>query len=299
MVSNENEKKLKDAQWIKRCEDSFSERFYSIAQDICQRRALRIVRLFGPTCSGKTTAANILINLFEGFGKKAHVISIDDFFYSRDELLSRARARGIDGIDYDSPDTIDLVALREFTEEIFESRAVHSPIFDFKEGKCVGYRELSIDENDIFIFEGIQANYPNVIEILSSHGSASIYIAPQSPICAGGEIFEPNEVRLMRRLVRDYHFRGSKPEFTFMLWESVRENEEKNIFPYVNSDYSVDSSMEYEIGVLKPYLLDIVAGMDKNDKYYEKALAIIEKISRIDEISSELILDGMLYCEFV
>lgn len=297
MVSNE--KILKNAEWIKKCEDSFSDRIYSIAEDICKRRALRIVRLFGPTCSGKTTAAQILIDLFEGFGKRAHVVSIDDFFYSREELLERSREKGIEGIDYDSPETINLEMLREFTEEIFESPVVHSPIFDFKAGRCVGFRELSIDENDIFIFEGIQANYPNVISILSSHGSASIYIAPQSPVCAGGETFEPNELRLMRRLVRDYYFRGSKPEFTFMLWESVRENEEKNIFPYVKSDYTVDSSMEYEIGVLKPYLCDIVGGMDKNDEHYGEALAIIEKISRVDEISSELILDGMLYCEFV
>jgi len=294
-----NDKNLKNADWIKSCEGRFADRFYSIAQDICQRRALRIVRLFGPTCSGKTTAAQILISIFESFGKKAHVVSIDDFFYSREELLERSREKGIEGIDYDSPDTIDLDALRTFTEEIFESSVVHSPVFDFKEGKCVGYREMSIDENDIFIFEGIQANYPNVIEILSSHGSASIYIAPQSNVCAGGETFVPNELRLMRRVVRDYHFRGSKPEFTFMLWESVRENEEKNIFPYTDSDYTVDSSMEYEIGVLKPYLRDIVAAMDKNDEHYQKALDIIDKISRVEEIPSELILDGMLYCEFV
>ena len=153
----------RQAEWIKRCEDSFADRFYSIAEDICQRRALRIVRLFGPTCSGKTTAAEILISIFESFGKKAHVISIDDFFYSRDELLRRSREKGVDGIDYDSPDTIDLEMLGKFTEEIFESSVVHCPIFDFKVGECVGYRELSIDENDIFIFEVIQANYPNVI----------------------------------------------------------------------------------------------------------------------------------------
>ena len=294
-----NDKNLKNAEWIKSCEDRFADRFYSIAEDICQKRSLRIVRLFGPTCSGKTTAAQILISIFESFGKKAHVISIDDFFYSREKLLRLSREKGNDGIDYDSPDTIDLEVLEKFTEEIFESSVVHCPIFDFKEGKCVGYREMSIDDNDIFIFEGIQANYPNVISILSSHGSASIYIAPQSDVCAWGQTFEPNELRLMRRLVRDYYFRGSKPEFTFMLWESVRENEEKNIFPYVNSDYTVDSAMEYEIGVLKPYLRDIVDRMDKNDKYYPTALNIIDKISGVDEIPSELILDGMLYCEFV
>ena len=295
-----NDKKIRDQEWIKQCEDSFAKRFFAIAEDICEKRHLRIVRLFGPTCSGKTTAADILISLFEGFGKRAHVVSIDDFFFGREELLKRSKEKGFDGIDYDSPDTIDCEVLGRFVEEIFESDEVHCPVFDFKEGRRTGYRTMSIDDNDMFIFEGIQANYPNVISMLSEHGSASIYIAPQESVSAGGEVFSPNELRFMRRLVRDYHFRGSSPEFTFMLWESVRENEEKNIFPYVNNrDYSVNSSMAYEIGVLKPYLEDIISKMDKNDPHYSKAEEILRRVSGVDEISSELILEGMLYCEFV
>ena len=296
----DNGKTEKNKNWIKQCEDDFAKRFFGIAEDICEKRHLRIVRLFGPTCSGKTTAANILISLFEGFGKKAHVVSIDDFFYGREELLKRSKEIGFDGIDYDSPDTIDCAGLMRFAEEIFNSNEVHCPIFDFKEGRRVGYRTLSIDENDVFIFEGIQANYPNVLSMLSQHGSASIYIAPQTSITAGKEVFSPNEIRFLRRLVRDYHFRGSSPEFTFMLWESVRDNEEKNIFPYVhNSDFSVDSTMPYEIGVLKPYIKDILSNMDKNDAYYSKAENILSRIEHVEAISSEYIVEGMLYCEFV
>ncbi len=299
MALNE-EKKRKNEEWIKQCEDSFAQRFYDIARDICEKRHLRIVRLFGPTCSGKTTAAQILISLFKKHGKKAHVISIDDFFYGREALLQRSREKGLKGIDYDSPDTIDCEALRRFAEEIFNSEEVHCPVFDFKEGRRTGYRTYTIDDDDIFIFEGIQANYPNVISMLSEHGSASIYIAPQEAVTAGGETFSPNELRFMRRLVRDYHFRGSSPEFTFMLWESVRANEEKNIFPYIDgTDYTVSSSMPYEIGVLKPYLCDIIGKMDKNDPHYGIAEEILRRVSGVEEIPSELILEGMLYCEFV
>ena len=295
-----NEKQTKQAEWIKECEKRFSDRFGDIAEDICRNRGLRIVRLFGPTCSGKTTSAEILISLFEGFGKKAHVISIDDFFYDRDTLLQKTKEKGLETLDYDSPDTIDLEALRNFAEEIFESDEVHCPVFDFLTGKREGYRTISVDDKDIFIFEGIQANYPEVIPMLSEHGSASIYIVPASDVESGGEVFVPNEIRLMRRLVRDYHFRGSAPEFTLMLWESVRDNEEKHIFPYVNDpDYTVDSSMAYEIGVLKPYLVDIIGKIDKNDEHYGAAIEILRKIEKTEEISSELILPGMLYREFV
>ena len=293
-------KTKKTAEWIEQCEKCFSEKFLDIAEDICENRGLRIVRLFGPTCSGKTTAAEILISLFDKLGKRAHIVSIDDFFYDKDRLAQIASDKGIDGLDYDSPDTIDLEAMKCFAEEIFDSVEVHCPIFDFNEGRRTGYRSMTVDENDIFIFEGIQANYPNVIEMLSEHGSASIYIAPMKNIEAGGQIFVPNEIRLMRRLVRDYHSRSSSPEFTLMLWESVRDNEEKNIFPYVgNSDYTVNSTMEYEIGVLKPYLEDIIEKMDKSDKHYPEAQRIREKISGVEPISAELIREGMLYCEFV
>lgn len=290
----------KTAKWIEQCENSFSKKFLGIAEDICKNRGLRIVRLFGPTCSGKTTAAEILISLFARFGKRAHIVSIDDFFYDKETLARIARDKGIDGLDYDSPDTIDREAMRLFAEEIFNSKEVHCPIFDFNEGRRVGYRNMTVDEDDIFIFEGIQANYPNVIEMLSEHGSASIYIAPLENVEICGRTFVPNELRLMRRLVRDYHFRSSPPEFTFLLWESVRANEEKNIFPYIgNTDYTVSSTMAYEIGVLKPYLEDIISKMDKNDKYYGDAMRIREKIADVEEISSELIREGMLYCEFV
>lgn len=295
-----NEKQQNQAQWIKDCENSFAERFNDIAEDICKNRHLRIVRLFGPTCSGKTTAAEILISLFEAQGKRAHVISIDDFFYDRETLLKKTKEKGLEGLDYDSPDTIDCDALKEFAQEIFESDEVHCPIFDFLTGGRDGYRTIRVDDDDIFIFEGIQANYPQVIPMLSEHGSASIYIVPQSNVESGGQTFVPNEIRLMRRLVRDYHFRGSSPEFTLMLWESVRANEEKNIFPYVDgTDYTVDSSMAYEIGVLKPYLVDIIGKMDKNDEHYPEAERILERISDVEEIPSDLILPGMLYCEFV
>jgi uridine kinase len=173
-------------------------------------------------------------------------------------------------------------------------------VFDFVKGCRTGYRTMSVDEDDVFIFEGIQANYKNVTEMLSEHGSASIYIAPMEHVSSGGQSFSPNELRLMRRLVRDYHFRSSSPEFTLMLWESVRANEEKNIFPYIeNTDYKVSSSMEYEIGILKPYLTDIIGKMDKNDERYGIALEILKKTENVEEIPASLIEEGMLYCEFV
>ena len=301
MAYNFDDKRLqKDAEWIELCEKRFSDKFYGIAGDICKNRGLRIVRLYGPTCSGKTTAAKLLISIFESFGKKAHLVSIDDFYFDRDVLYEKSKEKGQKTLDYDSPTTIDCDELYRFAREIFESDEVHCPIFDFKEGRRTGYKTIKVECDDIFIFEGIQACYPIVKQMLSEHGSASIFILPQESINVGGVSFSPNRVRLMRRLVRDYYTRNSTPEFTFELWKSVRDNEKKNIFPYAEeSDYCVDSSMQYEIGVLKPFLQTVLATVGEDSEYYEKSRQILDSIESVDIIPAELIRDDHLYREFV
>lgn len=303
-MSNADNRHYKDlnatAEWIARCEERFAEDVKSIAEDICLERGLKVVRLFGPTCSGKTTAADILVAVFESLGKRAHIVSIDDFYYSREYLLELSRAKGLDGLDYDSPDTIDAQALKIFVGEIFESNEAHCPVYDFTIGERNGHKTFSVDEKDIFIFEGIQANYPNVKEILSEYGSASIFIIPESRVCAGGVEFMPQKLRLMRRIVRDFLFRNSSPEFTLSIWRSVRANEDENIFPYAKeSDYFVDSSMEYEVGVLKPYLCRILAQVPTDSEFYPRAYEILSSLEKVDEIPRELILPHYLYCEFV
>ena len=96
MTYDNNITTQRNAEWIKRCEDNFADSIRRIAEDICKKRELRIVRLFGPTCSGKTTAANILISVFESLGKRAHIVSIDDFYYDRETLLQMSRAKGLE-----------------------------------------------------------------------------------------------------------------------------------------------------------------------------------------------------------
>ena len=300
-LSNKAEmQEYKNSQWIKQCEDSFAKQIYDITESIINKGNIKVIRLYGPSCSGKTTTARLLISYFRRYGKRAHVISIDDFYYNRDYLKKLSEDKGLSGIDYDSPDTIDCKELEAFVQEIFNDDKVSCPIFDFKTGERSGYKTMEIDDNDIFIFEGIQAVYPVVVDLFKKYDSTSIYIVPQKSIMAGGVCFEPNEIRLMRRLVRDYNFRGTDIATTFKLWDSVRDNEEKNIFPYVaESEYKVNSTMPYEIGILKPYLVKTLSDFDESDSHYEVAKYILERISLVEEISNKLILNGYLYKEFV
>lgn len=295
--------RLRDyAAWISECDERLSAELFTIAEEISMDEDVKLIRLVGPTCSGKTTAANMLKERFLSLGKHLHIVSIDDFYYDTDKLREISADLGKEKIDYDSPETIDINALRTFVNEIFTKDVSHCPIFDFNIGKRSGSREFRCGEEDIFLFEGIQALYPEVSELFLSigHPSVEIYIAPQSAIDVGGSVFDPNEIRLMRRLVRDKNFRRTDAEFTFHLWYSVRQNEEKYIFPYIkNCKYSIDSTMPYEIGILKPYLQKALSLLPLESEYKADADAILKKIARVPSLSDSLISDGSLYREFV
>lgn len=288
-------------QWISSCEENFQSRLVTLADELLAIDHLKIIRLSGPTCSGKTTLANLLKQRFAQKGKHLHLISIDDFYYDKAVLHARGQNDLTGHVDYDSVKTIDLKSLQRFTKDIFEKDVADCPIFDFKEGRRTGVRHIKSRERDVFLFEGIQVLYPEVSSLLHEYGdSAGIYISPQSELRVGDTIWTPNELRLLRRLVRDYHFRGTSATQTFFLWEGVRLNEEAHIFPYVEDcTYRIDSTMPYEIGILKPFLSEILASLDVNSPYRKHADEILKKLEIVEPLSVSLIPENSLYREFV
>ena len=284
--------------FVEICENEFEARLDVIADTVAQSNDVRIVALSGPSCSGKTTTANKLIRELEGRGKRVHVVSIDDFFYDISVLHEMAEETG--KLDYDSVKTIDLDALAECVEEIFADGKTHVPRFDFTEGKRVGYVEYSALGDDIFIFEGIQAIYPEVLSLLSKYKTISVCICVMSAIEIDGVVFEPHEIRFLRRVVRDYHFRSSEPEFTMELWEGVRCNEDQNIIPYIESvDMQIDSTLVFELSMLRPYLEDILGKLPAESKYYPRCVEILQKIKNIQAIPKDYISENSLYNEFI
>jgi uridine kinase len=116
----------------------------------------------------------------------------------------------------------------------------------------------------------------------------------------GEELFLPNEIRLLRRLVRDRLFRNTPPEFTLQIWQSVRENEEKSIFPYVSKcHFEIDSTMPYGLGILKPHLERILETVPKGSPFLQIADRIRERIQCVQSVPNDLIGVNSLYKEFV
>lgn len=284
-------------QFVMTCEKDFEDRFDTVLDKIANISDLKILTLSGPTCSGKTTAANKIISELAERGRRVNVISIDDFYLDKKILHSMSEG---EEIDYDSPATIDLPLLSEFVNAIEDGKALSCPIFDFHSGSRTGYRKISCAPDDIFIFEGIQAIYPEVTSLFEGHGYYSAYIAPHSAIELDGVLISPNELRFLRRLVRDSNFRSTDAEFTFKIWESVRNNEDKNIFPYIDKIlFHIDSSFSYEIGILKPYLEKILGGLSEDSEYRERADTILNVVKEVQNIPKDYLPSESLYREFV
>lgn len=279
---------------------NLEKRMEEVANRISAIPSLRLIGLTGPTCSGKTTTARLLTEVFEKCGRRVHVVSIDDFYYDKEVLHARADSDPDIEIDYDSEDTIDIALLAEKAEQLLACKETRMPKFDFHSGSRVDGVTVTPRPDDVFLFEGIQILYPSVDAILRKQNYRSIYIRPASSIQIEEELFDPNELRLMRRLVRDYLYRSTDPEFTFYVWQSVRDNEEKSIFPHSHTcNYFIDSTMPYEVGMLKPYLERILARVSSNSRFYDQACEVLRQLKHVQPIPSAYMTPNSLYKEFI
>lgn len=291
IFKNEQEK----INFVNECERDFEYRLDRAVKEIISSGVSNIL-LSGPTCSGKTTTANKLIDGFHEIGKAVTVISIDDFFHERDD----ARAvKENEKLDYDSVDVLDLPLLRACIKNAKAGNNIKVPIFDFVSQSRIGYNAHYITEDEVVLFEGIQAVYP---EVTSSFDAPfmGIFINVNEDVLLNGVFFSRDDIRLIRRLVRDRKFRGATADFTFYLWESVRENEDKSIYPNKNiCSVQLDSYMGYELFLIKPYILEVLDEVQTDSKYYEIAKGLRDKFVGLDEINYDYIPQNSLYTEFL
>lgn len=286
-------------EYVLECEGRFEAALDSAVAEILGEHDGKLITLSGPSCSGKTTTANKLVKELTALGRRVHVVSLDDYYFDREHLLEIARKNG-DDIDFDSPITIDIEELRRTVSAIASGKDVLVPRYDFKSGRRSGFYEYIIDDSDTFIFEGIQAVYPNVTELLKGEDFVSIFISVASDLELAGRTFLSNEIRFYRRLVRDYNFRNATPEFTFKIWESVRENEELNILPNaVDCDIKIDSLLPYEISMIKPFAIPLLNSIGEDSKYRDVARRACERMEGIEAISRRMMPDTSIYREFL
>lgn len=281
---------------VSECETSFRSRLDETVESVLSRDGLRIVTLSGPTCSGKTTTASRLIEEIAASGHHAVVISIDDFFHDRQD---RNRV-DIAPPDYDSVEAIDLDYLSVFLSRLQSGQSVLVPKYDFSKTRRVGYHEYIPDPLDIYIIEGIQAVYPEITSRLDTH--CSIFISVEDDVMLNGVYFERHEIRLLRRIVRDKLFRGATPEFSLHLWESVRANEERSIFPNCRScDLYIDSFLPYELFILRELAIPLLSDVPSDSKRRCEADVLLEKLAAlpVQPFDDRMIPKASVFREFI
>ncbi len=285
------------AAFVRLCDADFHRRLTELAQRIVLEDSIECIALSGPSCSGKTTMARILTEEITKNGKCAVVLSIDDFFRERTVPKSLEYK-----VDYDSVNAIDLPYFAACVDKMLRGENTVLPRFDFVDGVRLDGEEYRSTPGDILIFEGIQAVYPEVTRLLEPYHMKSVCICVTESLTINGTTFAPEEIRLARRIVRDYKFRSATPEFTFHIWEGVRENEEKNILPYINRcDYLIDSLLAYEPFMLAPHLSPLLESVPLDSPYFMSAMSLLEKFRCVEgsEIPESLLTEQSLYHEFL
>ena len=298
-LRNEFGSEAEKTEYIADCERELEDRLSAVAREVLARPDLRLLALAGPTCSCKSTAVKKIAADLADAGKRVRVISIDDFFYSRTE--NREELLKADALpDFDSIEALDFPYLCQCLDSIFAGERTMLPIFDFVSAKRSGYTALDPEQYDLFLFEGIQAIYPEVTARFAEYGFLSVYVDVGGPVEIAGEVFEGRQIRLARRLVRDYRFRAAPPAFTMYLWRSVVENEDRNILPYLHTtELRIDTFFPYELGLLRDPLIEILDSVPPSADQYGQARELIRAFARIESFSESYLPRDSVYREFL
>ena len=282
--------------FVDSCENSFKKEILNVSDSLVLNDNSNIITLCGPTCSGKTTTASILTIDLSEKGKRAKVLSIDDFYSSYDEM----KLRNI--TNFETVEAIDIECFSKVVSDLINCIPVKLPIFNFTTKSREYSEEYIPQSNDVYIIEGIQAMYPEITDILSNYNSKSIFISVAKDISICGTEFDKNEIRLMRRVVRDHFYRGSTAANTMQLWKNVRTNEELNIYPYANkANYVINSMLPYEVFVISKYFMDITENYSKSDFGYDTIISLRERLRNLldSSITPDMVPQGSVFREFI
>ena len=251
----------------------------------------RFLMISGPTCSGKTTTAHIVSREFKKLGISARIISIDDFFHSRDYVNEH-------NVNIESLDAVDMAYFSECVNKISCSEEAMLPIFDFIGGERVGYVPYKPKDEDIIMFEGIQALYPEVLAVFPKDLVKTLYLGFLDDVKAGKYVFKAKELRFYRRVVRDTKYRGTDVDTVIHQWDNVIDNEDENILPYAkNTDYFINTFLRYELFVLKTFLFDKMSYRTEMDMAFCGQMK--RKCKDLPEIPPEFVPEDSMLREFI
>ena len=280
--------------FIESAEANYQNQVVQIAGQIASLENIKFLTLAGPTCSGKTTTSYILEKELGKLGYSVKIISIDDFYRDRDDISDDEKP------DYESIAALDFDIFTDCVDKILNGKTAMLPKFDFTVGRRTEFMPYMPMSHEIVIFEGIQAIYPEIVATIPRDKAKSIYISVDDDVNAYGVFFDKREVRLLRRLVRDFLFRNATAARTLELWDGVVANEDKNIIPYgKHADFIINSFLSYELNVIKPFVLNTIQYDEKSDKEKTLVAYLKDKFAKIPEIPARFVPEDSVFREFI
>lgn len=300
-VSEVNSSAQKDARaFFNLCNEKYEKKLDNIADRIAKDPSkARLIMLSGPSASGKTTTSLKIQEKLKERGCGAVTISMDDFFKNREDapLLP-------DGTrDYESSAALDTGLLKEkLGELIFEGRA-NIPIFDFKTGhRLEKERPVVLDEGSVAVVEGLHALDTAITGLLPAEFILKIYVSVSSDFVAddGEVILSARDMRLIRRTVRDFNFRGATVTDTLDMWDAVCRGEDLYVRPFKKyADITVNSAFNCEPCIFKQRAVELFGIVPEDSRHIERARHILIGLSEFEAMPESLLPGNCMLREFL
>ncbi|MCQ2255222.1 MAG: nucleoside kinase [Bacteroidaceae bacterium] len=269
-----------------------------IAEQIAERKEVKIVLLAGPSSSGKTSTCKRLSIQLITCGKKPLQISLDDYFVDREKTPRQSNG----DYDYESIYSLNLDLFNQHLSELLEGKEVQLPRYNFIKGKSeMSDKVLKMEEDNVLVIEGIHALNPMLTSKIDNKHIFRLYASALTSILLDEHNYIPTtDNRLLRRIVRDAKTRGCDARETIRRWPSVREGEHKWIFPFQeNADAVFNSAMLFELAVLKNQAEPMLERVPENCPEYSEAYRLLKFLKYIPKVPDMHIPPTSLLREFL
>ena len=278
-----------------RINEALHEKSISRIADTFAASGARVILIAGPSSSGKTTFANRLYIALRVLGLRPIAISLDDYYLNRDLIPMDENGQR----DFERLDTLDVPLFNDHLVRLLQGETVDAPLFDFPNGRRSDKTHtIHVDADQPIIIEGIHGLNDELTRDIARNLKFKIYISALTSLNLDDHNrIRTTEARLLRRMVRDHHFRGTPPEQTMEMWPSVRRGEEKYIFPYQeDADVMFNSSLVYEIAILKKYVYPMLIKLTPDSPHYTMAHRLLKFLNYFQpaDVEDEIPLNSIL-----
>lgn len=288
----------KTSEIIMLAEALHEKKIANIADKIAQNRNVKMILIAGPSSSGKTTFAQRLGIQLKLNGIKPVTISVDNYFVERKDTPKDENG----DYDFECIEAIDLKLFNEHLTKLLNGEAVDMPEFDFHVGtKRYNGKKLKLEKDEVLVIEGIHCLNDRLTSEIDKNQKYKIYISALTVLNMDRyNRIATTDTRLIRRLVRDYQFRGYSALHTLHTWESVNRGETKNIFPFQEEADSIfNTSLIYELGALKPIAEPLLEKIPIEEPEYAEARRLLDILRYFEPIPSQYVPSNSLLKEFL